>query len=346
MKKLVVLVFLLAGCGFAGSRGYDWYNSQVYAPTSSKSVPVSFHVDQGESSSEVADDLYSKGLIRNANVFLVYLRYGGGSGARIEAGDFVLDKNMNMVQIIGALGSARTQQLTVTLPEGDTLKLMAQGAAKAHVGTAQEYTAAAQDMSWQYDFLQGRPPGAPGTLEGFLFPDTYQLDKGATARDLVKRQLDRFAAVFTPALRAQAAQAGAGRPAESVYNIVTLASMVEREVRQDPDRSIVCGIFYNRLAIGMALDDDPTLLYGLDKPQGPLTDADKQKDTPYNTYLHPGLPAGPISNPGLAAINACINPQKSAYRYFFSDAKGVTRYATTLAQFEQEKQQYGLAPGT
>ena len=343
MKRLAVLVFLLVGCGFAGNRGYDWYAYQVNAPMSSTSQKVAFHIDQGESSDQIANDLAARGLIRTPEVFLVYLRYQD-KGARLEAGDFVLDRTMNMRQIITALGDAKVQQLSVTLAEGMTLKAMSQSAAKAGLGTADSYVAAASDMTWPYDFLQGRPQGAPGNLEGFLSPNTYQLDKGSTTRDLVKRQLDQFAHEVTPAMRAAIAQPAAGRPAETLYNVITLASIVEREVTKDPDRAIVCGIFYNRLSIHMALQDDITVLYGLNKLQGPLTDQDKQKDTPYNTYLHPGLPAGPISNPGLASINACITPQKSNYYFFFADANRVTRYAATYTEHLRQQQQYGLAP--
>jgi len=344
MKKLVVLVLLLAGCGVAGDRGYDWVNRQVYTPMSSHSQAVSFHIDPGESTDQIGQDLYNHGLIHSPEVFLVWLKYRDTS-ARLEAGDFVLNKNMDMLQIIHTLGKAQPRQVVLSLPEGYTMQLMAQKAEKAGLGTAADYLSAAQDMSWQYGFLAGRPPTAPKTLEGFLFPDTYQLDKAATPRDLVKRQLDRFGEQFTPALQAQAGQPNGPRPAESVYNVVTLASMVEREVTQDQDRAIVCGIFYNRLAKRMALQDDPTVLYGLNKPQGPLTEQDKQRDTPYNTYLHPGLPAGPIANPGLTSINACLKPQKTDYYFFFSDAHGVTRYAKTYAEHQQQQQQYGVAPG-
>ena len=344
MKKLLVLVLLLAGCGYAGDRGYSWVNQQVYQPASTTSQPVAFHVAPGEGTEAIAGDLAAKSLIRNANVFVVYLKYRR-SNARLEAGDFVLNRNMTMAQIVDALGRASTKQVVLTLPEGDTLPMMAASAQKAGLGTARDYQAAAQDLTWPYGFLKGRPAGAPQNLEGFLFPDTYQLDQGATARDLVKRQLDRFDQQFTPALRAHAGQATADRPAESVYAIVTLASIVEREVRKDPDRAIVCGIFYNRLARNMPLQDDVTVLYGLGKLQGPLTDQDKQKDTPFNTYLHPGLPAGPISNPGMATITACLNPQKSQYLYFFAGANGDSHYARTYAEFQQQQQQFGLAPG-
>ncbi|HEY4028050.1 MAG TPA: endolytic transglycosylase MltG [Candidatus Dormibacteraeota bacterium] len=347
MKRLLVLVFLLVGCGFAGNRGYDWYNYQVNVPVSSQSETVKVHVDPGESTTQIANDLATKGLIRQAEVLLVYLRYGSGQQASIQAGDFVLNRNMSMAQLVNAMGHARLQQVSVTLPEGTTMKVMAPKVEQAGIGKAADYLAAAQDPAAgaQYDFLANRPANAPQNLEGFLFPDTYQLNRGNTAQDLVKRQLGRFGQQVTPDMRAAMAQPAPGRPAESLFDIITLASIVEREVFKDPDRAIVCGIFYNRLAARMALQDDVTVLYGLNKPQGPLTDPEKQKDTPFNTYLHPGLPAGPISNPGLASINACITQQKTDYLFFFADAKGVTRYAKTYAEHNRQQALYGLAPG-
>jgi UPF0755 protein len=344
MKKLLILVLMLAGCGYAGNRGYDWYNAQLHEPMSATSQRVAFHIDPGESTAQIANDLQAKGLIGSPEVFQVYTKYMS-NGAQLEAGDFALDTRMNMLQIIAALGNAKVQQLSLTLPEGSTAGAMAQVVAKSGLGTAADYVAATRDTTWQNPFLQGRPPTAPANLEGFLFPDTYQLDRGATPHDLVKRQLARFGEQVTPALQAQMAQPVPGRPAESLYSIIVLASIVEREVTKDPDRAMVCGIFYNRLARGMALQDDVTVLYGLGRLQGPLSDADKQKDTPFNTYLHPGLPAGPISNPGLATINACITPQKTDFYFFFADAQGVTRYARTYAEHLQQQQRYGLAPG-
>jgi UPF0755 protein len=317
-------------------------NSQVYTPTSSQSQAVSFHIDQGESTDRIAQDLYNHRLIHSPEVFLVWLKYRDPN-ARLEAGDFVLNRNMNMLQIIRALGQSQVLQVAVSLPEGYTMQLMAQKAEQARLGTAADYLAAAQDLSWQYDFLAGRPAAAPKNLEGFLFPDSYKLDKGASARDLVKRQLDRFGQVVTPDLRAQAGQGSNARPPESLFNIVTLASMVEREVNQDSDRPVVCEIYYNRLARNMPLQVDATVLYGLGKWHNTITQVDLATDTPYNTYLHKGLPPGPISNPGVAAIKACLSPQKNDYLFYFADTKGVTHYARTQAEFDQQKRQYGVS---
>jgi UPF0755 protein len=344
VKKLLVLVLLLTGCGVAGQRGYSWAQYQVSVPLSSKSQPVRFHVEPGESTEAIAHDLQLKGLVRDERVFLLYLRYKG-TRTHLEAGDFVLNKDMNTSRIVEVLQHGRISQLSVALPEGSTMLRMAQQAEKAGIGPAQDYLAATQDTTWvaQYDFLQGRPATAPPNLEGFLFPDTYQLDKGATAHDLVKRQLDRFGQVITPTLRAQAGVPTAVRPAETLYSVVTLASIVEREVSKDADRTLVCGVFYNRLAKGMPLQDDVTIMYGLGKTDPTVTLADLQKDTPYNTYLHKGLPAGPVSNPGLASVSACLTPEASGYYFFFADPKGVTHYARNQTEFEQQKKQFGVA---
>ncbi len=342
MRKLVVLVLLVVSCNFAGNRGYDWYSYQVNTPMSTASQKVAFHVEPGATTEQIASDLAAKGLIREPQVFLIYLRYGGGS-AHIEAGDFVLDRNMTMTQIVETLGHARVQQVSVSLPEGYTMQLMAEKAEAAGLGKAADYLAAAQDPSWQYEFLAGRPASAAKSLEGYLYPESYQLDRGATPRDLVKRQLDQFGKAVTPDLLAQMAQATAVRPAQSLFAVVVMASMVEREVNQDADRPMVCGIYYNRLASGMLLQVDATVLYGLGKWHTGVLDADLARDTPYNTYLHKGLPPGPIANPGLASIKACTNPQKSDNYFYFADPKGVTHYARTHTEFLQQQRQFGVS---
>lgn len=335
MKKLLVLVLFLAGCGYAGSQGYDWVNYQVQTPTSARSQPVTVHITEGESPDEIAKDLLSKRLIRNKEVFVYYLRYTGAR-SRLQAGDFVLNRDMSMVQITEVLQQGHPSQVLLQLPEGYTISLMAQAFEKAGLGSAGNYVAAVSDPAWQYDFLKDRSPGA--SLEGFLFPDSYALDRSATARDLVKRQLDRFGAVFTPEMRAQAAQR-----AGSVFNLVILASMVEREVNRDPDRAQACSVYYNRLHAGQALKVDATVLYGVGKWHESVTQLELEHDTPYNTYLHEGLPPGPIANPGVAAIRACLNPPQTSYIHYFTDGRGVTHFSSTDAEFLQQQRQFGVA---
>jgi UPF0755 protein len=336
LKKLLVVVLLLGACGYAGSRGYDWVNYQVQSPMSSRSQPVTIHIDEGESPDQIAQDLSDKGLVRNKDVFVYYMRYTGAR-SHLQAGDFVLDRNMSMAQITDVLQHSRPSQVAVRLPEGFTLQQMAAEVEKDGIGKAADYLAAVNDSGWSYAVLKDRPAGA--SLEGFLFPDTYLLDKTAGPRDLVKKQLDRFDQVFTPDLRAQAARATAERPAESIFNIVTLASIAEREVSSDADRAMACSVYYNRLEAGMPLQVDATVLYAEGKNSG---EPDRSVQSPYNTYLHKGLPPGPISNPGLSAIQACINPQKTDFLFYFTDPKGVTHFQKTDTEFEQQQKQYGV----
>lgn len=342
MKKLVLLLLLIAGCGYAGSQGYGWVSEQIYQPLSHSSQPIRFHVAQGESPEEVADELQSRGLIRNREVFLLYLRYTQ-AGSRLQAGDFQLDRDMSMAQIVDVLTGGRPLAVTVRLPEGFTIQKMAEMVQQLGLASAQDYVNAARADGWDYDFLRERPANAPDNLEGFLFPDTYQVTPSEGARGLIRRQLDRFGQAFSLQLRARGAQPAPGRPPQSLWGIVVLASIVEREVNRDPDRAIVCGIFYNRLARGMPLGADATVLYGLGRWQGALTAQDLAKDTPYNTRIHPGLPPGPISNPGLAALTACVNPQPSNYLYYFTDPRGETHYARTQAEFIQQQRQFGVS---
>lgn len=341
MKKFLVLVLLLAGCGVGASRSFDWWTTGQ-RPVAATSQPVVVRVAPGESADEVSEDLKSKDLIRDKLVFDLYMRQSGAR-SRIQAGDFVLNRNMSVSQIVEALQHGKLDQVAVTLTPGTTLKQMAQAAEQAGIGSAAEYEAAAADPAWtqSYDFLQSKPPAS--NLEGFLTPESYQLNKGATARDLVKRQLDEFAAIFPPDQRAQVAQPTPVRPAESVYSIVILASMVEREVNNDADRGKVCTVLYNRLNQHVKLGIDATVLYALGRTKGGLTADDLQVNSPYNTRKFFGLPPGPISNPGAATIKACVNPPKTDDLFYFTDSKGVTHFERTIDEFNSDQQKFGVA---
>jgi UPF0755 protein len=344
LKKLAVFLVVLAVLGFGTSRAYDWWNYNVYTPVSATSQRVLFHIDPGEPPSQVTDDLVGQRLIRDRTAFDVYLRFTGAA-SKFEAGSFILNRNMNMAQIAEALQHGAPDTLGITIPEGFPLKFQAQYVEKAGLGTAADYLAAANDPSIgaSYDFLSSRPSDASPPLEGYLFPDTYLIDKASGVRTLIKAQLDQFGRVFSPDLRTQINQATASRPAETVEAITILASMVEREANLDSDRGNVCSVYYNRLKINMTLGVDATLLYALGRLTPEPTAAELQLDTPFNTRTHAGLPPGPISNPGKAALLACINPPKTTYLFYFADRKGVTHFESNEQDFERDKQTYGVS---
>lgn len=343
MKKLAAALVLLVAVGVAGYEGYDWLQWQMHAPMSSRSEPVTVTIPQGATSDTVADQLVANRLIRNKQVFLGYVRYRGGAN-ELQAGPLELNRNMNLEQITAALLAPRSATVTIRLSEGYTLQMMGSQAQRSGVGTAAGYSAATGNLAaWPYDFLRDRPANAPQNLEGYLFPDTYQVPRGAADTELVRRQLQRFQQVVDGGLRQAAASPASGRPAESFYTVLTLASIVEREVGKDPDRAIVCGIFYNRLAQHMPLGADATVLYAVGRWQGSVTPQDLAVNSPYNTRKVAGLPPGPISNPGVDAIKSCTYPQPSGYLFYFTDPQGVTHYAATDGEFQAQQKQYGVA---
>jgi UPF0755 protein len=344
MKRLAGIVVVLVVLGFGTSRGLDWWNYNLNTPVSQSSQPVVFHVDQGELASQISEDLYRQRLIRDRNALDLYIRLNN-SAPRFEAGTFLLNRHMSMVQIVDALQHGKPDQLVVTIPEGFPLKFQATYVEKSGIGTAADYISAAKDpaLAAAYDFLSSRPASADPPLEGYLFPDTYLIDRSVGVKELIKAQLTQFGAVFSPALRDQIKQPATGRPAEDVESIVILASMVEREANKDSDRGNVCSVYYNRLKINMPLGVDATLLYALGRLTPEPTYAELQSNSPFNTRNHAGLPPGPISNPGKAALLACINPPSTKYIYYFADRNGVTHFETNSQDFERDKQIYGVS---
>jgi UPF0755 protein len=346
VKRLAVVLVIVAILGFGTSRGLDWWNFNVNTPISSTGKTVQFHVDPGETPSQIGQDLYTLGLIRSTIAFDLYTRWTN-AGPKLEAGVFVLNMNMSMAQIVNALQHGKADQKIITFPEGFPLREQAKVVETKKLATATEYLAAAKDPALRttYSFLPSNPGNPDAPFEGYLFPDTYQIDPAAGVKGLIKEQLDQFGVVFSADLRAQIAQATAARPAQTVQSIVILASMVDREANATTpsDRGNVCSVYYNRLKINMTLGVDATLLYALGR-LSPEPNFDELKlNSPYNTRNHSGLPPGPISNPGRAAILACVNPPQTKYLFYFTDRQGVTHFETNQQDFDSDIAKYGTS---
>ncbi|MDQ6692416.1 MAG: endolytic transglycosylase MltG, partial [Candidatus Dormibacteraeota bacterium] len=246
MRKLIVFLVVIGGIVFGANSAYGWYQRETDLPAAAQPEAVTFKVTTGESSAEIADDLYSKGLIRNREVFQLYVRLNN-LAPTFQAGEYALDKHMTMRQVTEALQHSHVDQFSFTIPEGYTIGRTAKKWEAENHGTAQSYIDAANPANWSsFDFVAQRPKvaGRPDNLEGYLLPETYSLNKSATARDLVKAQLEQFQKLLTPQLKS-----GIQGQNQTVDKIVILASMVDREVQTDPNRAIVCGIYYNRLAL-------------------------------------------------------------------------------------------------
>lgn len=352
MRRLIGVVVILAVLGFGTSRAIDWWSFNVNTPISSTSHNVPFHIDPGETPSQIGTDLFDLHLIRSTIAWDIYQRVTN-AGPKFQAGSFVLNTNMSMSQIVTELQHGRADEKTITFREGFPLRSLAAVVDQAKLGvapnyiTGSQYLAAARDAGWTslYTFLPKQQTSPAYPYEGFLFPDTYRVDPSAGARGLVKAQLDQFGVVFSADWRSQIAQATPARPAEDIRTIVILASMVDREAndKTPTDRGNVCSVYYNRLAINMPLGVDATLLYALGRLSPEPTGTELGMDTPYNTRKHAGLPPTPISNPGRAALDSCINPPKTGYLFYFTDRQGTTHFETNQQQFDADVAKYGTS---
>lgn len=317
---------------------------EAQAPVSDDPTPVTFIVSPGETAAHIAQRLEEEGLIRDANLFRVLLRIRGVD-TRLEAGTFELRRNMSMDEIMTALQRGRPPTVTLTILEGWRAEQIAALLEAKGLADPDEFLQLVQTGDgFAYDFLSDRPAGVT-SLEGYLFPDTYEFEWDATAADVIDRMLKTFGERFTPELRQQAAAQGL-----SIYEAVTLASIVEREAQIPEERPLIAGVFHNRLEAGMHLNADPTVQYALgyqsDTGQWwkrPLYVEDLQYDSPYNTYIYTGLPPGPICNPGLAALQAAVQPAETEYFYFVANdvaGDGSHVFAKTLEEHRANIEKY------
>jgi UPF0755 protein len=292
--------------------------AELEQPAGRDDTPLTFIVEPGETAVEIATRLKQEGLISDAELFRRYLQYHG-LDAGIEAGEFTLSQTMTIPEIAQALQQGQRPEQVVTIQEGLRLEQVAAVVA-AQTDIPQDdflalVTAGWQEVGFAFDFLVGLPPTV--TLEGFLFPETYRLPEDGTAVDLVHRMLETFDERVTPEMRAAAANHRL-----NVYELVTLASIVEREVVLDEERPLVAGVYHNRLDADWFLGACPTVQYALgdmDDWWPSLTLDDLESDSPYNTYRNLGLPPGPLCSPGLASIQSSAYPADTDYYFFLVD---------------------------
>lgn len=307
-------------------------------PAGADRTPMLFIIEPGESVASVARRLEEAGLITDAELFRRYLRYHR-LDVGMQAGQFRLARSMTMMEIALRLQRGQAPGVLVTVPEGWRAGQIADALERLGVMEGQAFlrevemgaTAAAKLGS--YTFLSDLPAGA--SLEGYLFPDTYELPEQATPEDLLQRMLDTFGRKAAPLLESTPHPDGL-----STHQVLTLASIVEREAVIPEERPLIAGVYLNRLRRGMRLEADPTVQYAMGyQPatgQWWKTPVSLEEyatvDSPYNTYLHPGLPPGPICNPGLDSIRAVLQPQESEFLYFVARGDGSHVFARTFEE--------------
>lgn len=326
MKRIYWLIGAGVIClGLAG--GYWTWLS----PAGGNTQPKHFIVQSGEGISTIANRLEKDGLIKSATAFKIYLKLTGQ--IIVQPGTYELSARQNLPAIANRIASGNTANVSLTIPEGYTVAQIADQIAQKNIGSKEDFLKVANDFPPDYDFLQSRPEGKK-SLEGFLFPDTYRLIKGDPTLS-IRQMLDNFGSKYRAEIQPKL-------NGKELYDVLIIASLIEREAQKAEDRPLIAGVIYNRLRAGVKLDIDATVRFIINNWKDPLTKADLTVDSPYNTRRYIGLPPGPICNPGLAAIEAALNPTEHKYYYYLTDPEGVTHYAKTLEEHNQNKVRYLL----
>jgi len=278
-----------------------------------------FIVKKGCGLKSVAIELERKKLIKSKDLFIFWALLKGGS-RDIKAGEYSLNQSMSPVTILTILASGAVKTHPLTIPEGLAAEQIADLLAQKGLVDKGEFMALAMDKNLAASFqIDGQ------SLEGYLFPDTYLLSRDMGARQIIDCMIKRFWDIFSNLKK------GHETPM-SLREIVTLASIVEKETGLAEERPLIASVFLNRLKRRMRLESDPTVIYGLKDFDGNLTKKDLQSPSPYNTYRNRGLPPGPIANPGRESLKAVINPAQTDYLYFVSRNDGSHYFSTTLRE--------------
>ena len=331
MQKKAIMGLALAAVMFAALAGYlvlRWAQSPV---ASGPPKPPSHIVliPEGSTFQQVAALLKNEQLIRSRSAFLL-LGKTRDIDRKIRPGEYELDAGMSPQDILTKLLAGRVVLHPVTIPEGYSLTQIAEVLAAQQVTDTKEFTKLVRDRT----FISTLGIEAD-SLEGYLFPETYSFAKGTKAREVIKAMVDGLHRVWGTELQEQAA-----RMKMSLHQVLTLASVIEKETGAKHERELIAAVFHNRLRKKIPLQSDPTVIYGLPAFDGNIHKRDLSVMSPYNTYRVQGLPPGPIASPGAHSLRAALFPAQASYLYFVSRNDGTHQFSSTLAEHNQAVEKY------
>ena len=327
-KLYVLLVFVVLLLLYAASVLSD-YRGSFSGETRQVTVAA------GSSTADIASVLKKQGIIKNPLWFRLFSKLGGHDGS-FQQGTYILQEKAGYPELYETLKNApATEVVKVTIPEGFELRQIADKLEDAGLVNRERFFDAVENGNFDYEFLKNLPK-RENRLEGYLFPDTYLFQPGESEEGILNKMLSRFNEVYTKTYRKRAEELGM-----TDDEVITLASVIEREAQGDSDRKLVAGVFHNRLKSKSYpyLESCATVQYILKERKPVLTVADTKIDSPYNTYQNPGLPIGPIASPGQEAIEAALYPEKTDYLFFVLDSQGIHRFARTFEEHQVNMRQ-------
>lgn len=335
-KAFLVLIFSVAALVLAVGGGIGYISLKFINSTpSAEAQDVVYEVRPGKGFNAIANDLEQKGLIKNATLFSIYARIKG-ERSKLKVGEYLLRTNMRPSEILEAIISGKSIAKSFTVSEGLSTYEIADLYEKQGFGKSSEFLALVRDRQFIQNLL-GEPRES---LEGYLFPETYMLTKYTDTRSLITNMVKRFLYVYAEAL-AQATVQGWSR-----HQVVTLASIIEKETGAPEERPLISSVFHNRLKKKMRLQTDPTVIYGKAEKTGRIviniTRNDLVTPTRYNTYVIYGLPPGPIANPGREALLAAVKPEISPYLFFVSQNDGTHVFSEDYRGHQKAVQKFQL----
>ena len=290
-------------------------------------------ISPGQSFSSVLTGLHRQGLISSVWKLKLYARFKGYD-KKLRAGEYLIPAGASSERILDLLVQGKVMLHRITVPEGYSLRQIAETVGRAGLVPEAEFLAAADDPQLINEFkISG------SSFEGYLFPDTYLFSRQTSAREIIEVMVHRFNEVFSNDWKERATSLGL-----SIHQVVVLASIVEKETGVDAERPVIASVFRNRLNLGMRLESDPTVIYGIENFDGNLTRTHLRTPTPYNTYTQQGLPPGPIASPGRKSLEAVLYPADTPYLFFVARKDRTHQFSATLTEHQKAVSAHQLSP--
>lgn len=333
MKKfllnfILTIIYIFIILLFVGYKELIFYSQK---PLSTKSDPTIVTIDSGKSFQFITRLLYEKGMIQEPLKFKLYARIKGFD-RDVKAGQYLLSSNMSPQKIIETLVQGKFYLYRITIPEGYNINQIADLLHDANLLKKTDFLSAANDASLAMELGINA-----NDFEGYLFPDTYFFEKDITPRKLISTMVNQFHRAFNPLWEKRSSQM-----TFSIHDIVTLASIIEKETGVPEERPLVSSVFHNRINKNMRLQSDPTVIYGIENFDGNLTRKHLQTFSPYNTYTIHGLPQGPIANPGKSSLESALFPAETPFLYFVSKKDKSHFFSTNYNDHKEAVKKYQL----